>query len=152
MGSKSGPERHQAKPGTNYPTKRLLSTGKFLGGSPFQTFDWVFEHTLFCAIQPDQRPDYVQAVRRWLKPEGHFLAVYYIIPDKEGPPFGSTREEILERFSPFFNRLEDWVPRSYPNRANLEWMVWWQLRSEQAGPGSGTGRASTDEIGTMLRI
>jgi hypothetical protein len=31
---------------------------------------------------------------------------------RHGPPFGTTREEILDRFSPFFERLEDWVPRA----------------------------------------
>ncbi|MEW6303951.1 MAG: methyltransferase domain-containing protein, partial [Verrucomicrobiota bacterium] len=31
-------------------------------------FDWVFEHTLFCAIDPSRRDDYVRAVLRWLKP------------------------------------------------------------------------------------
>src|ERR1017187_5025574 len=36
-----------------------------------QKFDWLFEHTLFCAIQPDERDDYVRAVLRWLKPGGN---------------------------------------------------------------------------------
>ena len=91
---------------------------------PFQ-FDWVFEHTLFCAIQPPEREEYVQAVLRWLKPDGQYLAVNYLIPDTEGPPFGTTREEQVARFSPHFKLLEDWVPRSYPNRTGLERMFWW---------------------------
>src|SRR2546430_1442362 len=74
----------------------------FLEDSPPQTFDWLFEHTLFCAIDPSRRDDYVRAAHRWLKPGGQFLAVYYLIPDKDGPPFGTTREEILKRFSPHF--------------------------------------------------
>src|SRR5437762_7390807 len=36
----------------------------FLAGEPPVPFDWVFEHTLFCAIQPSQRDDYVGAVLR----------------------------------------------------------------------------------------
>src|SRR5258708_3374166 len=44
-------------------------------------FDWAFEHTLFCAIQPNEREAYVQALTRWLKPDGQFLAVHYLIPD-----------------------------------------------------------------------
>src|SRR2546430_7798884 len=50
--------------------------------APFR-FDWVFEHTLFCAIQPNERDAYVRAVLRWLKPKGHYLAVNYLIPDKD---------------------------------------------------------------------
>jgi hypothetical protein len=99
--------------------------GDFLVDPPPQPFDWLFEHTLYCAINPKRRADYAQAVPRWLKPTGQFLAVHYMIPDEDGPPFGCTREEILQRFSPYFTLLEEWVPRSYPNRVGLERMFWW---------------------------
>ncbi len=98
----------------------------FLRDHPPFPYDWVFEHTLFCAIQPDQRDDYVRAVLRWLKPHGQFLAVFYLIPDKDGPPFGTTRNELWERFSPHFKLLKEWVPRSYKNRTGLELMMWWR--------------------------
>lgn len=94
---------------------------------PFQ-FDWLFEHTLFCAIQPEERELYVRAAIRWLKPSGHYLAVNYLIPDTEGPPFGTARAEVMERFSAHFELLADWVPRSYANRTGLERMFWWQRR------------------------
>ena len=42
----------------------------FLEVEPYEKFDYVFEHTLFCAIQPDQRDKYVEAVYRWLKSSG----------------------------------------------------------------------------------
>lgn len=98
----------------------------FLRDEPPQQFDWLFEHTLFCAIQPGERDDYVRAVLRWLKPGGNYLAVNYLIPDTDGPPFGTTRDELWQRFSPHFELLKEWVPRSYPNRINLELMLWWQ--------------------------
>ena len=102
--------------------------GDFLTDKPSQLFDWIFEHTLFCAIAPDYRDDYVKAVLRWLKPDGQFLAVNYLIPDEDGPPFGTTREEQLARFSPDFELLEEWVPRSYSNRTGLERMFWWKRK------------------------
>lgn len=98
----------------------------FLAGPAQERFDWVFEHTLFCAIQPEQRERYVEAVLEWLRPGGQYLAVNYLIPDQDGPPFGTTREEVWERFSPHFRLLEEWVPRSYPNRTGLERMFWWK--------------------------
>jgi SAM-dependent methyltransferase len=98
----------------------------FLRDEPPMLFDWVFEHTLFCAIQPDEREAYAQAVLRWLKPDGQYLAVNYLIPDKDGPPFGTTREELWQRFSPHFDLVREWVPRSYPNRTGLELMLWWR--------------------------
>ncbi len=100
----------------------------FLRDAPPQAFDWLFEHTLFCAIQPGERAEYVRAALRWLKPGGDYLAVNYFIPDKDGPPFGVEREEIWQRFSPHFELLAEWTPRSYPNRTNLERMFWWRRK------------------------
>ncbi|MSU62027.1 MAG: methyltransferase domain-containing protein [Pedosphaera sp.] len=74
-----------------------VSLGNFLTDNPPERFDWVFEHTLYCAIDPDQRDTYLQAVLRWLKPGGDYLAVNYLIPDTDGPPFGTTRDELWNR-------------------------------------------------------
>jgi SAM-dependent methyltransferase len=98
----------------------------FLAEPPPIRFDWLFEHTLFCAIYPDRRDDYVTALLRWLKPGGTYLACNYLIPDKDGPPFGTDREELIRRFSPHFRLRSEWVPRSYPNRTGLELMLWWE--------------------------
>lgn len=103
--------------------------GDFLRDEPVATFDWVFEHTLYCAINPAHRPAYVEAVARWLKPDGQFLAIHYLNPeDPDGPPFGVTRAELEVAFSSGFTLLEAWVPRSYPNRVNRELMLWWRRR------------------------
>src|SRR5437764_7218775 len=110
-----------------------LELADFLADSPPHSFDCLFEHTLFCAIQPDHRDDYVRAVLRWLKPNGQYLAVNYLIPDQDGPPFGTTREELWQRFSAHFDLLKEWVPRSYPNRTGLELMLWWRRKPKSRG-------------------
>jgi cyclopropane fatty-acyl-phospholipid synthase-like methyltransferase len=115
--------------------KACFLTADFLDDPPPQCFDWLFEHTFFCAIDPKRRDDYVRATLRWLKPDGQLLAVHYLIPDKEGPPFGTTREEIIERFSPCFELLKDWMPNSYPNRTGRERMFWWRRKSSGEMPG-----------------
>jgi SAM-dependent methyltransferase len=102
----------------------------FLRAEPPFPFDWLFEHTLFCAINPSERDTYTQAVLRWLKPGGHYLAVNYLIPDRDGPPFGTTRAELWQRFSAHFELKAEWVPRSYPNRTGLELMLWWQRKAK----------------------
>ena len=106
--------------------KATFLLADFLKDEPPQKFDWLFEHTLYCAIQPGERDAYARAVVRWLKPGGTYLAVNYLIPDKDGPPFGTTRDEVWQRFSPHFELLSEWVPRSYPNRTNLERMFRWR--------------------------
>jgi len=108
--------------------KAKFAQGNFLHDSPREKYDWVFEHTLFCAIDPSERADYVKAVGRWLKPGGNYLAVNYLIPDEDGPPFGTTRDELLKWFQDDYELLGDWVPRSYPNRTGLERMLWWKKK------------------------
>lgn len=100
--------------------------GDFLTHEPTDLFDWVFEHTLYCAIDPSHRATYEAAVSRWLKPGGHFLAVHYLIPDTDGPPFGTDREEVVTRFSGGLELVEEWTPPTYPHRAGLERMFWWR--------------------------
>lgn len=108
--------------------KATFQLGDFLHDQPPFQFDWLFEHTLFCAIDLAERDNYVRAVLRWLKPGGRYLAVNYLIPDKDGPPFGTTRGELWRRFSSHFDLAEEWVPRSYPNRTGLELMLWWKRK------------------------
>jgi SAM-dependent methyltransferase len=99
----------------------------FLQDAPPCTFDYVFEHTLFCAIHPDQRDAYLDAVLRWLKPGGTYLAINYIACEG-GPPFPVSRAELWHRFRPCFHLIDQWIPRSYPNRTGRELMCWWHRK------------------------
>jgi SAM-dependent methyltransferase len=101
----------------------------FLAEDAGQQFDWLFEHTLFCAIDPARRAAYVEAVKRSLKPGGQFLAVHYMINDESGPPFGVSQQELMELFQPHFDFKAGWVPRAYPNRTGLELMLWWARKA-----------------------
>ena len=85
-------------------------------------FDWLVEHTCFCAIPPTRRADYVQAISRILKPGGHFLAIFFLDPGVEqGPPHGATREEIAGLFDPDFELIEEWIPSDvFPGREGGE--------------------------------
>lgn len=89
-------------------------------------FDWVFEHTCFCAIDPALRDRYVESLSRVLKRGGHYLGIFYNIQPKSGPPFGTTREELLERFSPNFELLVERLPRSFEGREGKEWLMLWR--------------------------
>jgi len=122
--------------------KDRFALGDFLRDKPPFLFDWVFEHTLYCAIDPRGRDAYVQAVLRWLQRDGNYLAVNYLIPEEDGPPFGTTRDELLRRFSPHFDLLSEWVPRSYPNRTGLERMLWWRRKGIERRS-TGVGLPST---------
>ena len=100
----------------------------FLKDEPPQRFDFLWEHTLFCAIQPTQRESYAEAAMRWLRPGGTYLAVNYIVCGPEGPPWPVTPRELWQRFTPGFELIDQWVPRSYQNRCGKELMLWWRRK------------------------
>jgi methyl halide transferase len=86
-------------------------------------FDWVFEHTCFCAIDPSQRAEYVGTIARLLKPGGRLLAIFFINPDHDepGPPFGVGTDELEEFFGRNFAWDREWVPaRTHPGREQRE--------------------------------
>ena len=95
-------------------------------------FDVVFEHTCFCAIDVVMRADYVRSLTQALKPQGQFLAVFYIdpAPGREGPPHRISTTELDRLFGPSFTTLKDWQPsRAYPTRIGRERMRLMQLKS-----------------------
>lgn len=85
-------------------------------------FDWVVEHTCFCAIPPARRAYYVAAVSRVLKPGGSLLAVFFLDPGvDEGPPHGVTKDDIAALFNPFLVLKREWLPvNTFPERENGE--------------------------------
>jgi SAM-dependent methyltransferase len=65
-------------------------------------FDYVAEHTCFCAIDPARRPEYVEVVRDLLRPGGELLAIFYAHGRAGGPPYTTTEAEIRALFEPRF--------------------------------------------------
>jgi SAM-dependent methyltransferase len=103
--------------------------GNFLEDKPDEPYDLIFEHTLYCAIDPSRRDEYAQALMRWLKPGGYFLAIHFTFPlTEEGPPFGASREEIIDRFSNSFELIEECEPRNFEGREREEWMFYWKRK------------------------
>jgi SAM-dependent methyltransferase len=91
-------------------------------------FKAIWEHTCFCAIDPTLRGAYARAIAAVLDPGGIFAGVFYLTPsdpgdDDAGPPFEATIEELDALFSPWFERIDGWVPeRCYPGREGREWI------------------------------
>jgi SAM-dependent methyltransferase len=86
-------------------------------------FDWIVEHTCFCAIDPSLRANYAAAAAAALKPGGRLLAIFYLDPDhaEPGPPYGVTRAELDALFDSHFELLEEFVPTAaFPGREGRE--------------------------------
>lgn len=93
-------------------------------------FDVVLEHTCFCAILPEQRAEYVQAVARLLKPGGSLLGLFWAHNEPGGPPFGTSEAEIRGVFEPTFAVRSVEVPgNSVASRKGEERLCWFQLKN-----------------------
>lgn len=94
-------------------------------------FDYVVEHTCFCAIDPSLRPAYLDLVNALLKPDGELLAIFFTHGRPGGPPFGSTPEQIRQLFEPRFTVLSlEPAPNSVEPRQGEEHVGRLRLKSE----------------------
>ena len=88
-----------------------------------QQFDYVVEHTCFCALEPSLRDRYVELAHNVLKPEGKFIGIFFTHNRPGGPPYGSTPKEIEQRFSHHFQILSlEPAPFSVASRSNEEYL------------------------------
>ncbi len=84
-------------------------------------FDAIVEHTFFCAINPKLRYEYVRKVVSMLKPNGYFIALWWIMDKEDGPPFGVTQGQIFKFFQNNFDFELAYIPKdSHPSRFNSE--------------------------------
>ncbi len=89
----------------------------------FHEFDYVLEHTCFCAIDPSQRSAYVKLVRDILRSQGEIIGLFWAHTRPGGPPFGTTTEEVQQLFAPDFNILSlELVTNSIPERQGDEYL------------------------------
>lgn len=90
-----------------------------------ETFDAVFDHTCFVAMEPERRGDYAEATLRALLPGGLWLGVaFHDTGDREGPPFAIGREamDALIRAAGFDLILLRDATASHPRRAGREFL------------------------------
>ena len=94
-------------------------------------FDLIIEQTFFCAIDPKLRSQYVNKMVELLSPNGRLVGVLFDFSFEGGPPYGGTKSEYIERFSPKFNIEKiDACYNSIAPRAGRE--LWIELRKSKA--------------------
>jgi SAM-dependent methyltransferase len=69
------------------------------------SFDLVFEHTLYCAIDPKDRNRLVRSWRQCLTPDGYLLGIFFAVETPLGPPFGGSEWEIETRLGDSFKSI-----------------------------------------------
>ena len=94
-----------------------------------KSFNAIFEHTCYCAIDPSRRDDDAAACAELIAPGGHLVGVFFLTPndpgeENDGPPFNASIPELDARFTSAFERVDSWVPAlSYPGREEREWFA-----------------------------
>lgn len=67
-------------------------------------FDYLFEHTTFCSIDPSNRKRYMFATRDLLKPGGKLLALWWTKEREEpGIPFSVSKNELFDLYDGIFS-------------------------------------------------
>ena len=62
-------------------------------------FDLIIEQTLFCAIDPSLREDYVAKASQLLSDDGKIVGLLFNREFEGGPPFGGNQSEYEKQFS-----------------------------------------------------
>lgn len=93
------------------------------------SFDYVLEHTCFCAILPAQRAEYLRLVQQILRPGGEVIGLFWAHERPGGPPFGITLTKLQQQLESAFEiqslRL---VENSVEGRRNEEYLARLKLR------------------------
>ena len=90
------------------------------------SFDYVLEHTCFCAIPTEKRKEYVDSAFDLLKPNGVLFGLFYRFDteDEKGPPFAVSEEQLRELFSSNFDIFLWETPKnSHGRRKNRERLI-----------------------------
>lgn len=72
-----------------------------------QKADVIFEHTLFCAIDPRRRKELIRVWKNCLEDTGYLLGVFFVHAKRFGPPYGCSEWELRDLLEPHF-RLMYW--------------------------------------------
>ncbi len=86
---------------SDIPDSNLIQTDYFNFDG---TFDLILEQTFFCALNPDLRKDYAKHTSNLLSENGKVAGLLFDFElSNDGPPFGGSKAEYLNYFSPLFH-------------------------------------------------
>jgi SAM-dependent methyltransferase len=100
-----------------------------LGDEYHGAFDMIFEHTCYCAIHPDDREKLFKVYRNYLVETGHLLGIFFVVPKRSGPYFGSSEWELQNQLEKRFRFLYWTRLKHSPDwRQGAELMIYAQLK------------------------
>ena len=90
------------------------------------SFDYVLEHTCYCAVPRENRRQYMESAYRVLKQDGYLFGLFYRFDpdDLNGPPYTLNMEDLEKSYAGLFNLMTCETPKqSHGRRTNRERLV-----------------------------
>lgn len=97
------PLQEFSKRNPSFPTAHLLCTDFF---SVQLKFELILEQTLFCAIDPQRREEYIRHSYSLLSDHGKLVGVLFDREFEGGPPFGGNSSTYQQQFSAQFQEVK----------------------------------------------
>jgi SAM-dependent methyltransferase len=119
---------HPALPG-----KVVYEVADFFSYAPERGFDFVWDYTFFCALDPDQRSIWGETMKRLVRPAGTLATLLFPfedpISDREGPPWPINTALVRSQIDDSFEELEvAAVESSHAGREGRERLAIWRRR------------------------
>lgn len=98
-------------------------------------FDFVWDYTFFCALDPDQRTAWSDTMKRLIKPGAVLATLLFPFEDPitgtEGPPWPINTELVRGFVEDAFEELEAAdIEQTHPGREGRERLVLWRRRQQ----------------------
>jgi hypothetical protein len=106
----------------------------FFSFAPKERFDFVWDYTFFCALDPGKRVDWGEMMRRLIKPGGLLATLLFPfedpISDREGPPWPINAALVKSQIDDAFEELEvREVENTHAGREGRERLALWRRRN-----------------------
>jgi methyl halide transferase len=93
-------------------------------------FDYILEHTCFCAIHPRERELYRASVLNLLKPGGYLIGIFWEHSDPDGPPYSTTLADLAQYFGLEFTTMLNEEKKPVSDREGVERLVVLRRKTE----------------------
>lgn len=117
----------------NLPGQVTYEVGDFFAYDPPKGFDFVWDYTFFCALDPPQREPWAAVMSRLVRPNGVLATLLFPytdpILDASGPPWPINTNLVLGFIEEAFELLEvTEAEQTHPGREGKERLALWQRR------------------------
>lgn len=118
---------------SDLPGKVSYEVGDFFSLEPGDGFDFVWDYTFFCALDPEQRGPWSKTMKRLIKPEGLLATLLFPFEDpiseRQGPPWPINTGLVRGLLGDAFDELEVLeMHETHPGREGREHLALWRRR------------------------